>query len=271
MHNLLRALQPGSVILDLGCDEGSFDLPHAGVLLVRVDLQFPGAMAGARVQANSASLPFQSRCFDLIVSNHSLEHFEDLAESLQEIARVIKQDGALYIAVPDASTVTDKIYRWLARGGGHVNPFRSARELATLVEGATGLKLVAMRTLCTSLAFLNRKNQRTRAPRRLLLLGGGTEFSLLALNYFFRIADRAFRTRLSVYGWALYFGSIDFEIDRETRTNVCVRCGSGHSSEWLRGRGAIHRWLLLQTYRCPDCGARNVFTEDRNYEHLLPG
>ena len=70
---------------------------------------------------------------------------------------VIRPGGALYVAVPDASTVTDKVYRWLGRGGGHVNAFVSAADVAERVERGTGLGLAATRTLCSSLSFLNRR------------------------------------------------------------------------------------------------------------------
>lgn len=45
-----------------------------------------------------------------MISNHSLEHFEGLEQALDEIRRVIDPNGFLYIAVPDSSTVTDRIY-----------------------------------------------------------------------------------------------------------------------------------------------------------------
>jgi len=51
-----------------------------------------------------ASCRFGSRTFDAIVLNHSLEHFERLKPALQEIGRVVRPDGAIYVAVPDAAT-----------------------------------------------------------------------------------------------------------------------------------------------------------------------
>ena len=135
---------------------------------------------------------------------------------------------------------------------------------------AAGFRHVATRTLCTSLSWLNRKNRRARAPRRVWFLGGGTQVSLLLFSYFARMSDRFLGTRLSVYGWALYFGNIDAPIDCETRTDACLRCGSGHPSNWLlHDRKLVRRVLwFLRTYRCPDCGTLNLFTDDRRYPHL---
>lgn len=58
---------------------------------------------------------------------------------------MVASDGFLFVAVPDASTVTDRLYRWLAGGpapgGGHVNAFTSADETARRIEKAVGLPL----------------------------------------------------------------------------------------------------------------------------------
>lgn len=89
---------------------------------MRVDAE---AAPRLSVLADAAALPFASASFDAVVANHSLEHFADLDGALGEIGRVLAPAGALYIAVPDATTFTDRLYRWLARGGGHVNRFSS--------------------------------------------------------------------------------------------------------------------------------------------------
>ncbi len=261
---MLRNLPRRARVLDLGCAGGSFDDAGRDLLVVRIDLERDSRHPSNFAQADAARLPFPSGSFQAVISNHSLEHFDNLAACLSEIGRVVNSGGALYVAVPDSSTVSDRLYRWLARGGGHVNAFSSASELAARIEQATGLKHVATRTLCASLSCLNRKNRRTRAPRRLLLVGGGTEWSLRLLNYGFRLADRFLHTRLSVYGWALYFGKVEPPIDCETWSNVCIRCGSGHASDWLRREGVV-RGKIVRTYRCPGCGTMNLFSEDRHF------
>lgn len=245
---------------------GSFDAGAGPFIAIRADLDRPAIPAVNFVQTDAAGLPFADRTFDAVISNHSLEHFEDLAGVLAEISRVLKPSGALYIAVPNASTFCDRLYRWLARGGGHVNAFTSAGELAAQIERSTGLQHVATRTLFTSLSYLNRKNRRAPAPRRLLLAGGGTELSLRLYNYFALLSDRFFGTRLSVYGWALYFGTFAVPIETEIWTNVCIRCGAAASSNWLREAGAVRRRFLLHIYSCPRCRTVNVFSEDRHFQ-----
>ena len=205
-----------------------------------------------------------------MISNHSLEHFHDLAGSLAEIGRVLKPTGALCVAVPDASTFCDRLYRWLARGGGHVNPFTSADDLAATIERATHLRHADTRTLCTSLSYLNHKNRfQTWSPsapsfgrRR------HRPFSHL-FTYLARLSDRLFGTRLSVYGWALYFGSLAVPVDTDAWTNVCMRCGSGAQSEWLRHQKLVRRRFFLQVYQLPQLRTTNLFSDDQHYRHFL--
>ena len=265
MNEVLQSLSADAIVLDLGCAAGSFPMAEA-CTIVRLDLEIPKSRAPNFVQADASGLPFRSQCFDAIVSNHSLEHFENLAGALEEIRRVIKPGGVLYVSVPDASTFCDRLYRWLARGGGHVNAFRSASQLADKIQEATGLAHVATRTLCTSLSFLNRHNAPRPRPKKLWVLGNGTEFSLRLINYFSRLSDRFLRTRLTVYGWVLYFGNVIAPIDRHAWINVCIRCGSGHPSQWLLAQGnLVRRRLIFRGYSCPGCGTWNLFSNDESY------
>src|SRR5450432_4300288 len=144
MDHLIAALPPGSRVLDLGARTGSFQTERSDLHLVRLDLEIPAARpAGAYVAADAARMPFAPRCFDLIVSNHSLEHFPELERTVREIGRVLRPGGALFLAVPDAGTLTDRIYRWLGHGGlgpggGHVNAFQSPGQVIGLVQEMTG-------------------------------------------------------------------------------------------------------------------------------------
>jgi len=265
MHEILRNLHAGSLVLDLGCAEGSFPQDITLATVVRVDRQTPKNQAGRPgfVQGDAAALPFADQTFAAVISNHSIEHFDDLPSTLCEIGRVICAGGSLFVAVPDASTLTDKLYRWLARGGGHVNAFRSPSETARAIERATGLPHVGTRTLCSSLSFLNRRNAPRPAPRRLLLLGAGYEWSLFLYAWLSRRLDRLLKTRASVYGWAFYFGNIVDKIDMETWVNVCIRCGSGCSASSLTRQGLVHSsFWVLRMYQCPHCGAINPFADD---------
>ena len=95
---------------------------------------------------------------------------------LSEIRRILRSPACLFIAVPDASTMTDRLYRWLGRGGGHVNRFSDIRALVTLIQEKTGLPHAGTRLLLSSLSFLNRNNNKGKKPRRLYLLARLSHF-----------------------------------------------------------------------------------------------
>ncbi len=252
MHEILRHLPEAACVLDLGSRCGSFDDRSFPFRTVRVDLQV--GRGGNFVQADAAALPFGTAVFDAVVCNHSLEHFVRLDRALAEIGRVVRRDGALFIAVPDAGTFTDRLYRWLARGGGHVNAFRTASLLRTQISQATGLPHAGTRVLRTSLSFLNPRNRTAVAPRKLMLLAGGREPALVGLNWLLRMLDRTFGTRWSVYGWAMYFGRTGEPVDEREAINACARCGASHPSRSLKPRQLI--------WPCPACGAKNLFVPD---------
>lgn len=259
MHEILERLGAEALVLDLGSRQGSFARERTAARVVRLDRELPGRGAELSVCGDARRLPFARGSVDAIVANHSLEHFDELGECLAEMGRVMDGRGALYVAVPDASTLTDRLYRWLGNGGGHVNAFVDPGALARQIEAATGLRHVATRTLCSSLSFLHRENAPRPLPRRMALLGGGYAWTLHLYVWLSRRVDRMLGTRTSVYGWAFYFGSVEGPIDEAVSRNVCIRCGSGTRAREL----AFQRWWRwFRWYACPCCGAANVFSDD---------
>jgi SAM-dependent methyltransferase len=265
MRAILIHLPDGARVLDLGSKGGSFrSSDYPGLIVIRADLEKPDAETGRFVQADAAALPFPSGCFDAIVLNHCLEHFVRLRPALQEIGRCISRRGAIFVAAPDSTTVTDRLYRALYyASGGHVNRFRSEGELSTMLAWYFGLPLAGGRVLGSGLVCFNRRTGLGIPVTRHIRFRGVWEPALAVASGILRLVDRRFETRLSVYGWALYFGSIHEELDTAMRPNVCVRCGQGCPADWLTHLGVVRkRWLIFRVYRCPECGATNVFTRE---------
>lgn len=264
MQEILDHLPDGARVLDLGCKGGSFaPSNYPRLVVICADLERPGSgQIGRFVQADAASLPFPSGSFDAIVLNHCLEHFGRLKPALQEIGRCINRHGAIFVAVPDAKTVTDRFYRRLyCNSGGHVNLFGSDDDLSKMLSWYFGLPHVGTRVLCSSLLFLNRRANPTIVVSRRITFRGVWEPLLALISGVFRLVDGHLHTRLSVYGWALYFGTIHESVDPTVRPNVCVRCGTGHPAEWLTHLGVVRkRWIFFRVYRCPGCGATNLFS-----------
>lgn len=71
----------------------------------------------------STLLPFESESFDVVLSNHVIEHVGDNFDQmnhLREIHRVLKIDGLVYLAVPNRWMLVEPHYRlaflsWLPR------------------------------------------------------------------------------------------------------------------------------------------------------------
>jgi SAM-dependent methyltransferase len=263
VYEILDHLAGNARVLDLGSGGGSFPAQAYRFQTIRVDLT-PSRNPTLFVQADAPRLPFRSRTFDAIVLNHCLEHFDALQPSLQEIGRVVKPDGGIFVSVPDAGTFTDRLYRKVFRNsGGHVNLFRSCAELERSLASYFGLPHVATRTLHSGLTFLNRRNLVGDPVVRAQTTTGGLSEPLLAgLNAALRVLDRLFRTRLSVYGWALYFGTVPEAVDTSAMINVCLRCGAGQPFTELqapRDGGAKRSFTV---YTCQSCGARNIGMPD---------
>jgi SAM-dependent methyltransferase len=268
VHEILRKLPPDARVLDLGCARGSFDASAYKLTVIRVDLEALRPVPSNFVMASAAALPFGDRSFNAVISNHSLEHFENLETCIQEIARVLAPVSFIFIAIPDASTFTDRLYRWLASGGGHVNQIQDVHAIPRLIGASSGLPLAATRVLCTSLSFINRRNIVGKPPGKLLLLANGRESVIRALVYVLRTLDRWLGWRTSVYGWAYYFGQLD-GVDTTTASNVCIGCGSSHPSRFLESSDRVKRRRFRRSlYTCPACETRNYFTDDASFRSL---
>ncbi|MBQ4854713.1 methyltransferase domain-containing protein [Rhodanobacter sp. B2A1Ga4] len=108
-------------ILEVGCGSGiiSNALATAGgdrVKVCAVDV------ADNRVekkgytfqQVDGTTLPYPDKIFDIVVSNHVIEHVGDRKAQLchlQEIRRVLKVNGLIYLAVPNKWRVVEPHYR----------------------------------------------------------------------------------------------------------------------------------------------------------------
>ena len=270
MTEILALLGEDSIVLDLGAGAGSFDYSSFAGRVVRLDICLsPGS--GMAVCADAALLPFRNRSIDAVVANHSLEHVDALPNVAAELGRVIRPEGFLYASVPDASTLSDHIYRWLGRGGGHVNPFVRESDIRILIAGATRLAHQGTRVLFSSLSFLGPRSRRGRWQWKLLLFLGASHWMVAVLAGLLRSLDSRFGSRLSVYGWEYYFGPAKLELDLESaRTNVCSNCGSSELESTLVRSGRLRRhWTGIPLFQCRCCGARNVGTKDVPNPHAL--
>ena len=107
----------GKRLLDIGCGDGSFLVAakEAGWEVMGTELNpQPARSAGLQVKEGIDEIP-PAEPFDCVTMWHSLEHMRDVKFTLEQIARLLKPEGRLIIAVPDNGGFQARIFRhrWL--------------------------------------------------------------------------------------------------------------------------------------------------------------
>lgn len=122
---LLRILQVRKIcslkrcgrVLDIGCGTGEFlaDIQRAGWEVCGVETAKAGFnLARSRLGPNVhgselGSCNFLAQFFDVITLWHVLEHVSDPLTLLEEIKRILKNDGILVLSVPNIESVESKL------------------------------------------------------------------------------------------------------------------------------------------------------------------
>ncbi|MCW5764479.1 MAG: class I SAM-dependent methyltransferase [Phycisphaeraceae bacterium] len=141
---LERRVPAGSSILDAGCGLGEVlaDIPDRyklfGFDYARSNVEFTKRRLGARADVRQGSIyeiPFPDNSMDAALCLEVLEHIEDDARGVRDIARVLKPGGILIVAVPYTFYWAD--YKRLM---GHFRHY-TRQSLSTMLE-QNGLKPV---------------------------------------------------------------------------------------------------------------------------------
>jgi len=127
IHDLLQS-QVGDVgdkdVLDIGTGSGfiaSFLAERARSLL-SVDVVDERVRHDFRFElVESEALPCEDESFDVVISNHVVEHVDDQAKHLREIKRVLRRDGVCYLATPNRFSLIEPHFKlpflsWLPPG-----------------------------------------------------------------------------------------------------------------------------------------------------------
>lgn len=105
---VLEAIRPGSLVLDLGCSQGLLAAPLAakGVQVVGVDVRDSASVsfALARYYQRDLEQPLEipeERVFDYVVCSDVIEHVIHRPELLASVRRYLKPEGRLLISTPN--------------------------------------------------------------------------------------------------------------------------------------------------------------------------
>lgn len=256
LERWLEEFSPKQRILDLGCGPGSMPAQLAGLNVTGVDFdpkslakKFPCACA------DSHRLPFAGASFDLVICHHGLEHFHDVPGTIREIRRVLRPEGRLFVSVPDGRSFSDRLYRFLLCGGGHLQCFTFDSIVGGIESGAR-LHLAGWKELSSSFIFVDKRNfvPAPRGalggplPRRMRWAGALPSWCFSSMRILLNVASRL--TGSSRYGWALAFTPENCTPEEEPGSvNVCMFCGAGFDQEPAR--------VAVFFYRCPYCARLN--------------
>jgi ubiquinone/menaquinone biosynthesis C-methylase UbiE len=134
IRRLVETVHPweGAKVLEIGTGAGTMAARFADAVGPKGEVHSVD-IADDRVEkegyefhvVESAALPFPQDTFDIVVSNHVIEHVGDFPvqrEHLGEIQRVLRDDGVLYLATATRWLVMEPHYRlpflsWLPRRG----------------------------------------------------------------------------------------------------------------------------------------------------------
>lgn len=175
--SLLESVHNKGLLLDIGCGTGEFLNvgKNRGWTVLGIEPN-PGAREFARrnygldVQDESCLNNLPDKHADVITLWHVLEHVASLADSLKNIIRILKEDGILVIAVPNAASKDAAIYKqhWAAydlpRHLYHFTP----DTLGNLLTGL-GLKVFSRRPMIFDSFYISLLSEEYRSGKKRIL------------------------------------------------------------------------------------------------------
>ncbi len=161
-HFLGREDLSGLTAIDIGCSTGyTVDtMRRSGLNVMGLDIDVPGlvhadSLFGSHADflcADGSALPFADKSIDIVVFNHIYEHVVDADKVLDEVRRVLRDDGVAYFGFGNKRGVMEPHYRlpflsWLpkrladryvsafGRADDYYEQFRTKAGLLTMCQG----------------------------------------------------------------------------------------------------------------------------------------
>lgn len=164
--NLFEPLKPyikktkEGKVLDVGCAYGfllerfpdtfeKFGLDISEYATKEAQRRLPAATL--KVSSAESELPFPQNFFDIIIFNDVIEHLENPGVALENIRKVLKTEGILYINTPNLNLLRRKVLAYADKKEHHISLFSHRALLSLLAE--TGFKVVDHWTYANAIGF----------------------------------------------------------------------------------------------------------------------
>jgi len=147
-RRLLRRLDPGRLVLDVGCGHGKLAAPliaaHRVVGVDFLHLGLPSARAHGLIvfQADASALPFVDDQFDVVICAEVLQNLVDIRGVMAELGRVCRPDGLVLVSTLNRVSVLRRaagVVRWLQRR----RPVSRAEQFIQTARQRTAAEIVA--------------------------------------------------------------------------------------------------------------------------------
>jgi len=145
----LLNIQSNCKVLDVGCSEGYISIAFAelGLKVYGVEpsekliKKFENKLRNDKelncflIKGSAINLPFKDNYFDIVIITEVLEHIQETDRVLEEIYRVLNENGRMCLSVPTSCTekLFSKLHPKYNKNSGHVKVFRE-KELIELLK-----------------------------------------------------------------------------------------------------------------------------------------
>jgi len=104
------------------------------------------------VLADATAIPFANGAFDLVICNHTLEHIVRYEDCINEMLRVTREGGYLYLAFPNSDRLVDEIGISWTKTKGNLSWYFARLFRASTIESRVrfhiGLAYGQIKTAC---------------------------------------------------------------------------------------------------------------------------
>lgn len=166
--NTIKKYHKNGRLLDLGCGLGyflngvkldkTFDAQGADISQEAID--YVDKTFGIKVFEESALKGIGTETYDIITQWHVMEHVHRLDERMQELGRLLKKDGTMFIAVPISNSYDSKHYK--AFWDGYDVPrhlYHFNRKSFHLLMNNNGFEVVEERSMVFDAPYISMRSE----------------------------------------------------------------------------------------------------------------